>query len=91
MIGNVITPTPDYAKLAEAYGGVGERVEKTADLEPPIERALAALASGRTARLDVLASPSRQAPGRCWCWEERVEACPRRSGRADRARHPDRT
>ena len=50
MIGNVITPTPDYAKLAEAYGGVGERVEKTADLEPPIERALAALASGRTAR-----------------------------------------
>jgi len=57
MIGNVITPTPDYAKLAEAYGGVGERVEKPADLAPAIDRALAAVASGKTALLDVFVTP----------------------------------
>jgi acetolactate synthase-1/2/3 large subunit len=55
--GNVIAPTPDYAKLAEAYGGTGERVEKAADLESAIDRALAALASGRTALLDVFVTP----------------------------------
>jgi acetolactate synthase I/II/III large subunit len=57
FIGDVIAPTPDYARLAEAYGGTGERVEKTADLESAIERALAALASGRTALLDVIVTP----------------------------------
>jgi acetolactate synthase-1/2/3 large subunit len=57
FFGNVITPTPDYVKLAEAYGGTGERVEKTADLESAIERALAALAAGRSALLDVFVMP----------------------------------
>ncbi len=55
--GDVIAPTPDYAKLAEAYGGVGERVETVADLESAIDRALAALASGKTALLDVFVTP----------------------------------
>ena len=53
----MIAPTPDYAKLAEAYGGVGERVEKSADLDSAIDRALAALASGKTALLDVFVTP----------------------------------
>ena len=53
FFGNVITPTPDYVKLAEAYGGTGERMENTAALESAIERALAALAAGRSALLDV--------------------------------------
>jgi acetolactate synthase I/II/III large subunit len=57
FFGNVITPTPDYVKLAEAYGGTGERVEKTADLESAIERSLAALAAGRSALLDVFVTP----------------------------------
>jgi acetolactate synthase I/II/III large subunit len=57
FFGNVITPTPDYVKLAEAYGGTGERVEKTAALESAIERALAALAAGRSALLDVFVTP----------------------------------
>jgi acetolactate synthase-1/2/3 large subunit len=55
--GNVIAPTPDYARLAEAYGGVGERVEKLGDLDSAINRALAALASGKTALLDVFVAP----------------------------------
>src|SRR5262249_5342205 len=53
FFGNVLTPTPDYVKLAEAYGGTGERVEQTADLESAIARALAALAAGRVALVDV--------------------------------------
>jgi acetolactate synthase-1/2/3 large subunit len=55
--GDVIAPTPDYVKLAEAYGGTGERVEKAADLESAIERSLAAVAAGRSALLDVLVTP----------------------------------
>src|SRR5262245_11480703 len=55
--GDVIEPAPDYVKLAEAYGGTGERVEKTAELESAIERALAALAAGRSALLDVVVTP----------------------------------
>ena len=35
----------------------GERVEKTADLESAIDRALAANASGKTALLDVFVTP----------------------------------
>jgi len=57
FFGDVIAPTPDYVKLAEAYGGTGERVEKTADLDSAIERALASLAMGRSALLDVFVTP----------------------------------
>jgi hypothetical protein len=28
FFGNVITPTPDYVKLTEAYGGTGERSDR---------------------------------------------------------------
>jgi len=38
LIGNVLSPPPDYVKLAEAYGGRSERVEKSAGLEPAIKR-----------------------------------------------------
>ena len=55
--GDVISPTPDYAKLSEAYGGTGERVQKAADVPAAIERALAALAAGRSALLDVFVTP----------------------------------
>ena len=53
FFGDALTPTPDYVKLAEAYGGTGERVESTAALKSAIDRALAALATGRSALLDV--------------------------------------
>src|SRR5215475_4217592 len=57
FIGNVISPTPDYAKLVEAYGGAGERVTKPAELTGAIERALATLAAGSSALLDVFVEP----------------------------------
>jgi acetolactate synthase-1/2/3 large subunit len=57
FIGNVIAPTPDYAKLVEAYGGSGERVTQVDALDAAIGRALAALAAGRSALLDVFVEP----------------------------------
>jgi acetolactate synthase-1/2/3 large subunit len=57
FFGNVISPTPDYVKLAEAYGGTGERVEDDGALEPAIDRALESIRRGRTALLDVIVTP----------------------------------
>lgn len=45
---------PDFAKLAEAYGARGERIEKPRELRPALERALA---SNVTTVLDVLINP----------------------------------
>jgi hypothetical protein len=60
FFGDVLTPTPDYVKLAEAYGGTGERVENATALEPAIDRALAALAAGPLAgELDPLPARPR--------------------------------
>jgi acetolactate synthase I/II/III large subunit len=57
LYGRVIDPTPDYAKLAEAYGGFGERVDRPEDLEPALSRALDAIAAGSLALLDVVVAP----------------------------------
>lgn len=45
---------PDFAKLAEAYGGYGEVVAKTEDFTPAFKRALA---SGKPAILELRLSP----------------------------------
>jgi acetolactate synthase-1/2/3 large subunit len=39
--GTSITPRPEYAKLAEAYGGYGEKVLRAADLPAALQRGLA--------------------------------------------------
>ncbi|MGE5336706.1 MAG: thiamine pyrophosphate-dependent enzyme, partial [Gemmatimonadota bacterium] len=44
----------DHAAMARAFGLSGERVEQAADLPAAIGRALAAIANGRPALLDVL-------------------------------------
>jgi acetolactate synthase-1/2/3 large subunit len=48
---------PDYAKLAEAYGGVGMVVESEAELEPALEEALSL---GRTVVVDCRVDPAEQ-------------------------------
>jgi acetolactate synthase-1/2/3 large subunit len=48
---------PDYAKLAEAYGGVGMVVTSEAELEPALEEALAL---GRTVVVDCRVDPAEQ-------------------------------
>jgi acetolactate synthase-1/2/3 large subunit len=50
---------PDFVALARAYGGHGERVERTEDFEGAFERALA---SGRPALLDLPVDPERISP-----------------------------
>ncbi len=50
---------PDFAALARAYGGFGERVERTEDFAPAFERALA---SGKPAILHLLLDPDALAP-----------------------------
>ena len=47
----------DHAAMARAFGAHGERVERTEDLKGAISRALAAVADGRPALLDVLVTP----------------------------------
>ena len=61
FVGNVIQPTPDYVKFAEAYGGSGQRVQKADLLRPALRRALEAVASGQTFLLDVITNPERLA------------------------------
>ena len=50
---------PDFVALAQAYGGHGERVERTEDFEAAFERALA---SGKPALLDLPVDPERISP-----------------------------
>jgi acetolactate synthase-1/2/3 large subunit len=57
FVGNVIQPTPDYVKVAEAYGGTGEWVQRIDALQPALRGALDAVASGQTFLLDVITSP----------------------------------
>nr|WP_167374045.1 thiamine pyrophosphate-dependent enzyme [Mycobacterium paraffinicum] len=57
FIGDVIAPMPDYVKQAEAYGGTGERVQKSDELSAALQRALDAVASGQTFLLDAVVSP----------------------------------
>jgi acetolactate synthase-1/2/3 large subunit len=55
--GTSIAPRPDYAMLAAAYGGTGERVERPADVRPALERALVAAAGGRLALVQMVLPP----------------------------------
>jgi acetolactate synthase-1/2/3 large subunit len=52
---------PDFAALAKAFGGHGERVERTADFAPAFERALA---SGLPALVHCLVDPQALTPTR---------------------------
>ena len=50
-------PRPDYAKLAEAFGGYGETVEDPSDVKPALKRALEEVGNGRAGLLDVVLKP----------------------------------
>jgi acetolactate synthase I/II/III large subunit len=55
--GTSIAPRPDYAKLAEAYGGWGEKVERPGELRAALQRGLEQAAQGRLALVDVVLEP----------------------------------
>ena len=52
---HLTTQVPDYAKLAEAYGGVGMVVENDSELEPALSEALSL---GRTVVVDCRVDPA---------------------------------
>jgi acetolactate synthase I/II/III large subunit len=52
-----LQPTPDYTKIAEAYGGTGERVSTSDALRPALRRGIEAVGSGQTFLLDVITTP----------------------------------
>jgi acetolactate synthase-1/2/3 large subunit len=49
-----LSPSPDYHKITEAFGGYGERVEDPAKLIPAMERCLDKMAQGQQATLNVV-------------------------------------
>jgi acetolactate synthase-1/2/3 large subunit len=57
FVGTSITPSPNYAAIAGAFGGYGEKVEEPSELGPALERGLAALSRGQDALLDIWLKP----------------------------------
>jgi acetolactate synthase-1/2/3 large subunit len=57
VIGTPIAPAPDYVKLAEAYGGWGEKVDRPGELRAAFRRGLEQVAHGRLALIDVVLKP----------------------------------
>ena len=52
----------DYADVAKALGGYGERVEKAAEVKPAIARGLAHAAEGKPALLEFITSEEGRIP-----------------------------
>ena len=55
--GKVIEPTPDYSKIAPAFGAYGERTSTPKTLEPALRRGLEAVEKGNIAVIDVFVEP----------------------------------
>jgi acetolactate synthase-1/2/3 large subunit len=50
-------PKPDYAKIAQAFGGYGETVEDPSEVAPALKRAFEEVSNGRLGLLDVVLKP----------------------------------
>ena len=55
--GTSILPRPDYALLAQAYGGYGEKVDKPGEVRAALKRGLKEVAQGRLALLNMVLDP----------------------------------
>jgi len=53
FIGISINPSPDYAMIARAFEGYGEKVEEPSEVHAALQRGLKALAGGQMALIDV--------------------------------------
>jgi thiamine pyrophosphate-dependent acetolactate synthase large subunit-like protein len=52
-----------YAKVAEALGGYGERIEKAADIKPALQRAISVTEAGNPAFLEIITAEEADFPG----------------------------
>jgi acetolactate synthase I/II/III large subunit len=57
FVGTSITPMPNYAILAHAFGGFGEKVERPQDVRPALEHGLEAFARGQLALIHFVLEP----------------------------------
>src|SRR5260221_257333 len=57
FIGTSIAPCPDYAMLARAFGGHGEKVERPREVRAALERGLAAIGKGQLALIHLVLEP----------------------------------
>src|SRR5205814_6039337 len=60
FIGTSITPCPDYAMLARAFGGHGEKVERPRDVRAALTRRPEALGKGQLALLHLVLEPGNR-------------------------------
>jgi len=59
-----IAPCPDYATIAKAFDGYGEKVEEPGEVRKAVERGLRAVAAGQLALIDVRLRPVEQITSR---------------------------
>jgi acetolactate synthase-1/2/3 large subunit len=67
FIGISINPSPDYAMIARAFEGYGEKVEEPGEVRAALQRGLKAVAGGQVALIDVRlakAAESNERPDR---------------------------
>ena len=57
FVGTSITPMPNYAILAHAFGGYGEKVERPQGVRPALENGLQALGRGQLALIHFVLEP----------------------------------
>lgn len=57
FVGISITPSPDYATIAKAFDGYGEKVEDPAEVRAALQRGLKAAAAGQVALIDIRLEP----------------------------------
>ena len=53
FIGISINPSPDYAMIARAFDGYGEKVEEPGEVRAALQRGLKAVAAGQMALIDI--------------------------------------
>jgi acetolactate synthase I/II/III large subunit len=57
FVGTSIAPEPDYAAVARAFGGYGEKVTEPRQVRPALLRGLEAVSNGQVALLDMALEP----------------------------------
>ena len=57
FIGTSIVPRPDYAMLARAFGGYGEKVEAPREVRAALKRGLEAVSAGKLALIHLVLEP----------------------------------